>query len=36
MPFLMALSCAMSVGTPTKGGSSEPKLLETYYRNCNI
>ena len=31
MPFLMALSCAMSVGTPTKGGSSEPKLLEMYY-----
>ena len=31
MPFLMALSCSLSVGTPTRGGRSDPKLLETYY-----
>ena len=30
-PILMALSCSLSVGTPTKGGSSDTKLLETYY-----
>jgi len=30
MPFLMALSCSLSVGAPTKSGS-EPKLLEMYY-----
>ena len=30
MPFLMALSCSLSVGTPTKSGN-EPKLLEMYY-----
>lgn len=30
-PILMALSCSLSVETPTKSGNSEPKLLETYY-----
>lgn len=29
MPFLMVLSCSLSVGTPTKGGN-EPKLLNVY------